>query len=90
MDRNSAARSIQELIELRSHDGTESEIDVGEARVDGAARRATAAFGGVVPRAAAQQTSRARHGPGGVNHAGSWIVGIEVLAPLPHVAKHVI
>ena len=70
--------------------GTEPDFDVGAARAVVDALRATADVGDVVPRAAALQTKRARHRPGGVNHAGSWIFGVEVLAPLTHVAKHVI
>ena len=75
---------------LRSPHDTEAEaaVDV-DGRVAGAHRRA-AVEGAASPDAAAQQTTRARNRPGGVNHAGNWIEGTEVLAPLPHVAKHVI
>ena len=77
---------------LRSPHDTEPDAVVdGDGRAAAALRRA-AADGVVVPDAAAQQMrlARHRHRPGGVNHAGNWIVGVEILAPLPHVAKHVI
>ena len=60
----------KEKRELRSPDGTEPDIDVGEERVaDVVALRATADVGVVVPAAAAQQTIRARLGSCGVGHA---------------------
>ena len=55
---------------LRSPRDTEAVADVDVVgRVDVALRRAAEVV--VVPAAAAQQTTRARHRPGGVNHAGN-------------------
>ena len=68
MDRNSAARSLQELIELRSHDGSESDAGPNVAgRVPEALRRAAVA-GVADAAAAAQQTGRTSRGSCGIDH----------------------
>ena len=59
----------KEKRELRSPDGTEPDIAVGEGRVVDAALRATADVGEAVPAAAAQQTVRTSRGSCGVGHA---------------------
>ena len=59
----------KEKRELRSPDGTEPDTVVGVARAVVVAPRATAVDGVAAPRAAAQQTIRARLGSCGVGHA---------------------
>ena len=90
MDRNSAARSIQEFIELRSHDGTESDAGLVEAvRVPEARRRAAVARV-ADPAAAAQQTGRTSSGSCGVGLVSWWIRTPQILTPLPNIAQRVI
>ena len=78
----------KEKRELRSPDGTEPEIAVGEAREAVAALRATADVGAAVPAAAAQQTNRSSSGPCGVCKWARGVVrtAIPILAPLPNIA----
>ena len=75
---------------LRSSRGTESDAVADAVGREVATPRRAAVVGAAAPTTAAQQTVRPLHSPSRVNQAGSWIEGVEVLAPLPHVAKHVI
>ena len=59
----------KEKRELRSPDGTETDIVAAAARAVEVALRATAVAGVAEPRAAAQQTIRTRCGSCGICHA---------------------
>ena len=80
-------------MKLRSPHDTEPDVVVGVVGRDAdAALRRAAVAGVAAPAAAAQQTGRTSRGPCGVCKWARGVVrtAIPILAPLPHIARHVV